>query len=474
VTFEISRRRALLLAATPVVLALMAVALYVARRADHTRIAPPPADIASPRAAFPLSVAAGKRYLVDKNGVPFLIQGDAAWSLIAQRTREEAELYIETRRRGGFNLLMVNLLEHWFGDHTPLDAYGTAPFRVSGDFSTPNDQYFERARAVVRMALDKGMVVLLCAAYLGGDGGQEGWYEEMRRSGPEKLFGYGQYVGAKFREFPNVIWLAAGDYVPPAAALPLVDAVQRGIRQASPEQLETAHWNPETSALDVKFASTPFFAFNTTYSYLPAYLKSRIDYAHGQSKPHLFIESKYEFDPDRGTTQQWLRAQAYYALLTGAMGQIYGHWWGFMSLDPTLRRRITGKDWKSSLDSPGVRSMGHLHQLFAKLPWTTLVPDETYEVLLTGQGWQGSIRFPVLARSADGSLAVAYLPHDPITIDLDRLQKPLRARFYDPTDGTFSDVPGSPLTAGGHREFAPPAKNASGDRDWVLLLEAAR
>ena len=30
----------------------------------------------------PLKVGANKRYLVDQNNVPFLMQGDAAWSLI--------------------------------------------------------------------------------------------------------------------------------------------------------------------------------------------------------------------------------------------------------------------------------------------------------------------------------------------------------------------------------------------------------
>ena len=56
---------------------------------------------------------------------------DAAWSLIAQRTREEAELYIETRRRGGFNLLMVNLLEHWFGDQTAFCSVTNYRFKLS-------------------------------------------------------------------------------------------------------------------------------------------------------------------------------------------------------------------------------------------------------------------------------------------------------------------------------------------------------
>src|ERR1700733_3133215 len=39
-----------------------------------------------------------KTYLVDGSGKPFFINGDAAWSLIAQISREDAEVYLENRR----------------------------------------------------------------------------------------------------------------------------------------------------------------------------------------------------------------------------------------------------------------------------------------------------------------------------------------------------------------------------------------
>jgi hypothetical protein len=60
--------------------------------------------------AFPLAVKRGKRYLVDAAGRPFLIQGDTAWSLIAQLTREDVVLYLDDRRARGFNTLLVNLI----------------------------------------------------------------------------------------------------------------------------------------------------------------------------------------------------------------------------------------------------------------------------------------------------------------------------------------------------------------------------
>src|SRR4051812_47558868 len=66
------------------------------------------------RASLPLHVVKGRRDLVGANGVPFLMQGDAAWSLIVQLTREQADGYLQDRANRGFNTVLVNLIEHRF------------------------------------------------------------------------------------------------------------------------------------------------------------------------------------------------------------------------------------------------------------------------------------------------------------------------------------------------------------------------
>ncbi len=50
----------------------------------------------------------------------------------------------------------------------------------------------------------------------------------------------------------------------------------------------------------------------------------------------------------------------------------------------------------------------------------------------------------------------------------------MKAQWFDPTDGRLKPVQADALPNHGSHEFAPPEKNASGDGDWVLLLEAAR
>ena len=74
--------------------------------------------------AFPLAVRPGERYLDDAEGRPFLIHGDTAWSLIADLTREDVDLYLRDRRARGFNTLLVNLIESRFATNAPANAYG--------------------------------------------------------------------------------------------------------------------------------------------------------------------------------------------------------------------------------------------------------------------------------------------------------------------------------------------------------------
>ncbi len=109
----------------------------------------------------PLRVSANHRYLVDRKGAPFLLQGDAAWSLIANTTREEADLYLRNRRAKGFSAILINLIEHKFAKNAPKNIYGDAPFLGQTDLGAPNEKYFEQADWVIRRAGENGLFVLL-------------------------------------------------------------------------------------------------------------------------------------------------------------------------------------------------------------------------------------------------------------------------------------------------------------------------
>jgi hypothetical protein len=77
------------------------------------------------------------------------------------------------------------------------------------------------------------------------------------------------------------------------------------------------------------------------------------------------------------------------------------------------------------------------------------------------------------AATEDGSLAVAYLPHGgTIQVAMNRLRRPVRATWFDPAGGQYEPVAGSPFGNKGSRDFTSPGRNAAGDADFVLVLEA--
>lgn len=99
--------------------------------------------------------------LEEADGKPFLLQGDTAWSLMVQLSKEETEEYLENRRQKGFNAILVNLIEYFYADQPPENKNGAVPFTTPEDLSTPNDDYFAHADWVIQKAGEKGILVVL-------------------------------------------------------------------------------------------------------------------------------------------------------------------------------------------------------------------------------------------------------------------------------------------------------------------------
>jgi hypothetical protein len=416
--------------------------------------------------AFPLTVAPGKRYLVDAADKPFLIHGDTAWSLIAQLPREQVIRYLDDRRARGFNTILVNLIEHAFATNAPANSYGAAPFLKPGDYSTPNEAYFAYADWVLRQARERGLLVLLTPSYLGWRGGSSGWYESMIANGPGYLREYGEYLGRRYRDFTNILWIHGGDYNPPEKEL--VKAIVQGIRMHDSQALHSAHMAPDTAALEY-WEGEPWLQVNNVYTYGPVYAPVLKQYVHPATKPIFLIESAYENEHD--TTERRLRTQAYHAVLSGASGHVFGNnpIWHFDSggLYPAPT------SWQEALNSPGSRSMTHLRNLITSVRWWQLQPDLDNSLLTEGIGSEEDRA--VGARSVDRSFALVYLPRSrDIAVDLEQFAgSQVVAHWYDPSGGGRSKVSGSPFEARGPQRFRPePDANSTGFNDWVLVLES--
>jgi len=408
-----------------------------------------------------LRVEAGKRYLIDAANKPFLMNGESAWGLIVQLTREEVDQYLDDRRQKGINTILVMLIaKHVLISNSPRNAYGDEPFLTAGDFSTPNEVYFAHADWVISRAAQKGFLVLLAPSYTGyvGDG-SEGWYPQMQANGTSKLRAYGQYVGNRYKGFNNILWVQGGDFSPPTAGKDLIRAVANGIRDVETQSLHTCHGGRGTAAMQYWGTSEPWLSVNDIYTDEFSVVSAAYGEYGRSTTPFFLIEARYE---NEGASEALVRTQAFQAVLGGGFGHVMGNRpiWGFMS------------GWQSALNSPASRTIQHVRTLLEGRPWWTLEPDRTGALLTAGIS-SGADR-AVAARASDGSFAVVYLPSvRAVTFNLAQLTGPnVNARWCDPTNGVCTTASGSPFPAAGSQTLVPPGANNNNYGDWVLMLES--
>jgi hypothetical protein len=427
--------------------------------------APPPAGL------FPLGVSSDGTTLVTSDGQPFLIHGEAAWSLIAQLSTSDAMRYLADRRGRGINAILVNLIEHYYADHAPNNAAGDAPFTDLEDFSTTKEPYFAHADQVIDMAASQGMAVMLFPSYLGFQL-QEGWRDEMMAmgsvAGAPKCASYGQFVGHRFAGKKNIIWMWGGDDLPTQepAVEACMEAIRDGIVAAAPGTLTSAHWAPPSSTSRDEKAFADSIKIVGVYDYHDDLQDTCRNTRNAAPRmPTFMIESCYEGEAVNNCSMaaSEARRRQFWGWLGCGAGQIYGigGLWQFSA------------NWQSKLGSPVTVSAQRLLAIAQLVTWNTLAPDT---VLVTAGGGDVGSEFEVVAaRTADHKQAVIYVPPGtpttgilPITVDLGQLSGAVTATWQDPT-ADHSIAAGDGLT-GSHVFTRPAGNNSGGDADWVLVL----
>lgn len=410
---------------------------------------------------FPLRVSPDHRHLVTAAGDPLFIEGDAAWSLMAELTREDTDLYLADRKRRGFNALLVNLVEHRFSRDPPRNAYGDAPFGPKGAFREIGDAYFDHAAWVLERAEQEGFVVFLAPAYLGVGGGGEGWYRDVEAAGEDAMRAYGRAIATRFADRRNIVWVHGGDYDVPRGKESLVQAVVDGIRSMSPEALHTVHGGRDSSPSQT-WGSADWLGIDTVYTYDDAFGRIAAQSRADPPRPVLFIEGSYE--NERDTTEEGVRRQAYAALLAGGAGQVFGNnpVWHFGSSG------VFASDipWMEALASRGAQSIANLATLVQELPWWTITAGANCSEVTAGAG-------AYVGCSPDGVLALAYVyATESVLVDpTGAAGQPLTYRWYDPSDGVWSGKAVAVAAGAAPQRIATPAVlNAGGFPDWVLVV----
>jgi hypothetical protein len=444
--------------------------------------------IPSSPVAFPLKASANGHYLVDQKGAPFRVQGDAAWSLISNLTASEIDMYLADRKARGFNVLMVSLIEHSFAVKAPQNRAGDFPFTAhtsgSYDFTTPNEPYFAFADAAIDKAAASGMAVLLAVMYAGSNGGNEGWWNELNNSANTraKCYQYGQFLGNRYKNKGNIIWVISGDYTPPAGSEGEARLIQiyQGIRAAGATQLATSHLRVGTQSTDWA-AFAQYVQVQGVYETDAKILQNvtRGGYSRKPALPAFEIEDIYEGEWPPAGDPAPTRGQLWWSQLGAIGGVFYGHRdiWEFSTDTFNSGYPFPHTRWQLALDTPGSNAVRAMASLYATLPWYDLVPSgiaPMKNIVTAGGSSVGNDDYVAAAATADGKAIVAYLPaagaaNRAITVDMSVMSGPSKARWMDPTNGMFTDA-GSGIANSGTHVFTVPRANASGANDWVLVV----
>jgi hypothetical protein len=421
-----------------------------------------------------LKVSEDRRHLVFEDGAPFFWLGDTAWELFHRLTREEAVLYFNNRRQKGFSVIQAVVLAELDGLNTP-NAYGDKPI-FDNDPLKPNEAYFQYIDEIIHLAEAKGLFIGLLPTW--GDK-----VEKLAHGvGPvifneENAFQYGRWIGSRYRNFCNIIWINGGDRGGNGKNFAVWDALGRGIKVVDSNHLMSFHppggggigysssrWFHQSDWLDFNMAQS-----GHEYKDLPNYRLIEDDYALFPPKPCMDAEPRYEnhcvnWNPEQGWFDDYdVRQAVYWSLFSGAFGVTYGchSVWQFLSSERAPVGNARG-EWKEALNLPGAGQLTYARKLLGSRDMLGRTPDSS----LLKQPGSGCNR-AAACRGED--YAFVYLPTgDAVTVNFGKIAgEKITSAWFNPRNGLINNI-GAFDNVGQHT-FTPPTRGRG--NDWILIID---
>lgn len=432
---------------------LSALLIVLALGAADTAAQAPPA----------LKVAKNGRFLVTTEGKPFFWLGDTAWRL-HRLAPDDLAFYLDTRKAQGFNVIQGPILTRDSTDYRGI---------ANNDPAHPNQAFFRHIDQIVDATAQRGMysaLVVTWGHHFGAFGGVDG----ARR--------YGTWLGARYRNHTNVIWIVAGEYAidrHDEPSLAIWQALGEGLHAGSRgRHLVTVHGSwapPDLQTPSTFFHGDHFLDFNMIQSGQGGNFTEGAaswwlidkDYRKTPAKPVIDGEATYE---RKGNNERppWdgfgVRRRAYWSVFAGAFGHTYG----------ADRVFYFESDWRDPLDCDGAKSMRHLRRLMESRPMLDRISDDNLIVQTEPERCEpaplpcGVPHHVQATRDAAGRYAMIYIPGGgrTVTIDTRRINGRLTAWWFDPSNGTARSI-GTVRRTADSRFTTPPGT------DWVLVIDDA-
>ncbi len=432
-----------------------------------------------------LQVSENGRFLVTAEQEPFFYLGDTAWQMLYRMDRGEIDVYLRDRAEKRFTVVQCVILGELDGLETP-NREGHLPLREL-DPARPNEAFFELVDYTVTRAAELGLYVALLPTW--GSHVEDKPHPLFKNYHPfneQNARAYGAFVGRRYRDRTNVIWMLGGDRNPTGHEA-IWNAMAAGIRAHDAEALMTYHCQGYASAarywrdaawLDFNLIQSGHARFSTRNWQM-------IEREHGTppTRPVFDAEPGYEdhpaaFDPANPRfTDYDVRKAAYWAVFAGAFGHTYGHHSVWQTYRPGRDTPILepSMGWREALGAPGALQMQHLRALMESRPFLTRIPDQslvkdvgtdTDHLRVTRDGTKGE---------KDATTILVYLPiMREVGIDTSVIAgERLRSWWFDPRTGAARLIGESPNIGNYERPKEQRIRSGEGGPDWVLVIDDA-
>ncbi len=425
------------------------------------------------------------------DSTPFFWLGDTAWELFQRLNKEEIDYYLETRKAQGYNVVQAVILSELGGLVKP-NSFGELPL-IDKNPSKPNEAYFKNVDYVLKKAASLNIYIALLPTW------GRYWSEESIFT-PENAFSYGKYVGERYKDQWNVIWILGGDRIPKTEEqYEIIKQMALGIGDGDGTHLITFHPTGSNTSLSF-FQNEDWIDFHMAQSGHgerdnPNYLYPLNNYFTKPIKPFIDGEPRYEDLPvkfweiklkegyaenpfpiaDSLTPYGYfnaydVRRAAYWSVFSGAAGFTYGNGsvWCFWQKGFSAPIAIK-HSWKTAMDSPGGKQMQYLKKLINRYGINNLSPNRS----VITDNWSKSTNYQSVLFSKDKSTALIYIP-DGKSIKVSKvkfIQKPLYYSWYSPRDGKSSAIKLA-TSKSILLNFSPPSQGDG--NDWVLILSTTK
>jgi hypothetical protein len=438
----------------------------------------------------PLKISANHRYFTTGDGKPFFWLGDTGWLMFSKLNREDAERYLEDRRKKGFNVIQVMVLHSLsvtdaYGDSALVHKNVAMPKVTEGNTFGEKNQYdyWDHVDYIIDLAASKGIYIAMVPV----------WGSNIKMKGgvnQKQARVYAEFLAKRYKDKPNVIWMNGGD-IPGSDSLKVWNTIGSTLHQYDPAHLITFHprgrtqssiwfhkeswlsfncfqsghrdYGQDTSKNDLKYGEDNWKYVNSDYNKLPV-------------KPTLDAEPSYEGIPHGlhdTTLARWtaadVRRYAYWSVFAGGCGYTYGNNSVMQMHKPGEKGSSYGAKaaWFDAINDPGASQMQYVKELMLSRSYFNRVPDQSI-IVAAKQGKR--YNYLIATRGMDYVFVYTYNGRS-VDVNLGKIAgAKVKASWFDPRNGETKEI--GVFANIGARSFKAPGAIANGN-DWVLILDKA-